>query len=72
MDNIELHRIHGRANERALHNTSLPNLTDENSEVTGSCLAVVVNAELVNPNSSLTINLDVLWPIAQLIPEEIK
>ena len=69
MDNIESHRSHGRANERALRTTSLPNLTDENSEVTDSCLAVAVNAELVT-NSSLTINSDFLCPIAQLIPED--
>ena len=58
MSNIESHRTQSRAAERALRTSSLPNLTDENSEVIGSCLAVATNAELVNPNSSLTINSD--------------
>ena len=56
MDKIESHRRQGRANERAFR---LPNLTDQNTEVvTGSYLVAVVNVELVNPSSSLTINLD--------------
>ena len=68
MDDIESHRRQGRANERALRS---PNLTDQNTEVvTASCLATVVNAELVNPSSSITINLDFLCPIAQLVPED--
>ena len=68
MDDIESHRTHTRANERALR---LPNLTDQDSEViSGSCLAAVVNAELQNRSCNLTINSEYLCPIAQLIPED--
>ena len=71
MSSVESHRRQSRANERALRNASLPNLTEENNNaVTGSCLAAVVNAELVKPNSSLTVNSDFLCPITQLIPED--
>ena len=59
MDNVEQYRREGRANEWALHN----------SEITGSCLAAVVNAELQNGSCNLNIDSDFLCPIAQLIPE---
>ena len=67
MDDVELHRTHSRANERALR---LPNPTDQSNEITGSCLAAVVNVELQNRSCSLNINSDFLCPIAQLIPED--
>ena len=67
MDNVELHRTQSRANERAL---CLPNLTDQNSEVTGSCFAVVVNAKLQNRSCNLNVNSDFLCLITQLIPED--
>ena len=68
MDNVESHRTQSRANDRALR---LPNLTDQISEVTGSCLAAVVNAELQNRSCNLNINSDFLCPVAQLIPEDV-
>ena len=67
MNNVESYCRQGCANERALH---LPNLTDQNSLVTGCCLAAVVNVEVQNRSCNLNINSDFLCLIAQLIPED--
>ena len=63
---VESQRTQRRAAERALRS---PNLSIEET-IEGSCLAAVVNAELLKPGSTLNIRSDFLCPITQLIPED--
>ena len=63
---VEVHRTQRRATERALRSG---NINDVQS-IDGSCLATVVNAQLLLPNTTLTIQSDFLCPITQLIPED--
>ena len=63
---VEAHRTKRRATECALRSG---NINDVQS-IDGSCLATVVNAQLLLPNTTLTIQSDFLCPITQLIPED--
>ena len=70
---VEVYRTQCRATDRALRSG---NINDVQS-IDGSCLATVVNAQLLLPNTTLTIpnttltiQSDFLCPMTQLVPED--
>ena len=70
---VEVYRTQRRATDRALRSG---NINDVHS-IDGSCLATVVNAQLLLPNTTLTIpnttltiQSDFLCPMTQLVPED--